>query len=400
MYRKLIVNVADHETRVALIEDGKLFEAAELSHQTNSLPEICGRICPQDRLCEGACTLNDGFGAVSIGAIEKYITDEAFKQGWRPDLSHVKPTDKRVAIVGAGPAGLGGAVYGASEGLRTVVIDKDAAWRARSSGLGVVPRGRTAVTNYPAFMDLVKRQLDRDYQAEDLNSEGLRIFTTMDPWVQNTAEANVVERLTELEKQRRLPQGKLEVGAVIATPLDGEVLAVIGGREAAYEGFNRALDATRQIGSLVKPAVYLAALSQPARFTLTTLVDDREVDMQLPGGQRWQPQNYDRQVYGPVPLHEALARSLNIPAVKALYIAGIDDTIDLAHRLGITTLNDRNRYGLSLVLGGRALAKCVRSASLVTKSWLSVSSTTTRTTFGLQLRSWTSPRPTRTTRTP
>jgi glutamate synthase (NADPH/NADH) small chain len=75
-----------------LIADGKLFEAAELSHKTNSLPEVCGRICPQDRLCEGACTLNDGLGAVTIGSIEKYITDEALKQGWRPDLSHVKPT--------------------------------------------------------------------------------------------------------------------------------------------------------------------------------------------------------------------------------------------------------------------------------------------------------------------
>ena len=90
-----------------LIEEGNLFEAAELSHKTNSLPEVCGRICPQDRLCEGACTLNDGLGAVTIGAIEKYITDEAFKAGWKPDMSNVQASGKRVAIVGAGPAGLG-----------------------------------------------------------------------------------------------------------------------------------------------------------------------------------------------------------------------------------------------------------------------------------------------------
>ena len=90
-----------------LIEEGNLFEAAELSHKTNSLPEMCGRICPQERLCEGACTLNDGLGAVTIGSIEKYITDEAFKRGWTPDMSNVRPTGKRVAIVGAGPAGLG-----------------------------------------------------------------------------------------------------------------------------------------------------------------------------------------------------------------------------------------------------------------------------------------------------
>jgi glutamate synthase (NADPH/NADH) small chain len=106
-----------------LIERGRLFEAAELSHQTNSLPEICGRVCPQDRLCEGACTLNDGFGAVSIGNIERYITDEAFKQGWRPDMSNVTDTGKRVAIVGAGPAGLAAADVLAREGIRSVVYD-------------------------------------------------------------------------------------------------------------------------------------------------------------------------------------------------------------------------------------------------------------------------------------
>lgn len=107
-----------------LIAEGKLFEAAELSHRTNSLPEVCGRICPQDRLCEGACTLNDGHGAVSIGAIEKYITDEALRQGWKPDLSAVRPTGKRVAVVGAGPAGLGCADILVRNGVHPVVYDR------------------------------------------------------------------------------------------------------------------------------------------------------------------------------------------------------------------------------------------------------------------------------------
>ena len=100
-----------------------MFEAAELSHQTNSLPEICGRVCPQDRLCEGACTLNDGIGAVNIGNIERYITDEAVKQGWRPDMSNVIDTGMRVAIIGAGPAGLGAADILAREGIHSVVYD-------------------------------------------------------------------------------------------------------------------------------------------------------------------------------------------------------------------------------------------------------------------------------------
>ena len=107
-----------------LIEENKLFEAAELSHQTNSLPEICGRICPQDRLCEGACTLNDGFGAITIGSIEKYITDEALKQGWRPDLSNVKKTNLKVGIVGAGPAGLACADVLVRNGIKPFVYDK------------------------------------------------------------------------------------------------------------------------------------------------------------------------------------------------------------------------------------------------------------------------------------
>ena len=107
-----------------LIAEGNINAAAELSHQTNSLPEICGRVCPQDRLCEGACTLNDGFGAVTIGAVEKYITDTAFAQGWRPDMSGVVSTGKQVAIVGAGPAGLACADVLTRQGIKAIVYDR------------------------------------------------------------------------------------------------------------------------------------------------------------------------------------------------------------------------------------------------------------------------------------
>ncbi len=107
-----------------LIAEGNLFEAAELSHQTNTLPEVCGRVCPQDRLCEGACTLNDGFGAVTIGSAEKYITDTALAMGWRPDLSRRVWTDKRVAVIGAGPAGLGCADVLVRAGVKPVVFDR------------------------------------------------------------------------------------------------------------------------------------------------------------------------------------------------------------------------------------------------------------------------------------
>ncbi|MGL4476612.1 MAG: FAD-dependent oxidoreductase, partial [Shewanella sp.] len=103
---------------------GRIFEAAELMHETNTLPEVCGRVCPQDRLCEGACTLNDDFGAVTIGSVEKYITDTAIAQGWRPDLSQVIARPERVAIIGAGPAGLGCADILARNGIKPVVFDK------------------------------------------------------------------------------------------------------------------------------------------------------------------------------------------------------------------------------------------------------------------------------------
>ena len=107
-----------------LISEGNIFEAAELSHRTNSLPEICGRVCPQDRLCEGACTLNDGFGAVTIGAVEKYISDTAFEMGWRPNMDDVPKTDKRVAVIGAGPAGLACADVLVRNGVTPVVYDR------------------------------------------------------------------------------------------------------------------------------------------------------------------------------------------------------------------------------------------------------------------------------------
>lgn len=107
-----------------LANEGRIFEAAELSHQTNTLPEVCGRVCPQDRLCEGSCTLNDEFGAVTIGNIERYINDKAFEMGWRPDMSGVKQTGKKVAIIGAGPAGLACADVLTRNGVKAVVFDR------------------------------------------------------------------------------------------------------------------------------------------------------------------------------------------------------------------------------------------------------------------------------------
>ncbi len=171
---------------LTLINEGKLFEAAELSHQTNSLPEMCGRICPQDRLCEGACTLNDGIGAVSIGAIEKYITDEAFKQGWKPDMSHVVRTTKRVAVIGAGPAGLSCADILVRNGVTPVVFDK----YPKIGGLltfGIPPfklekdvvEKRREIMEYMGVEFRLNTEVGRDIAFEQLTEEFDAVFLGM-----------------------------------------------------------------------------------------------------------------------------------------------------------------------------------------------------------------------------
>ena len=221
------------------------------------------------------------------------------------------------------------------------VISEGSAAVAKEKSLGVVKKKSTGQGGrYPAFMDLVKRQLRRDYQPEDLTSEGLRIFTTMDPWVQKTAENNVLKRLQKLEKQKGLPRGKLEVAAIIATPQDGEVLAVIGGRKAGYAGFNRALDATRQIGSLVKPAVYLTALQYPDRYALSTPLDDSKVVLHNRGSKSWSPSNYDHKDHGDVPLELALAKSYNQATVRLGMDIGVDRVVNTLHALGMSSEPD------------------------------------------------------------
>ena len=171
---------------LTLINAGKLFEAAELSHRTNSLPEMCGRICPQDRLCEGACTLNDGLGAVSIGAIEKYITDEAFRLGWKPDISTIKPTGKRVAIVGAGPAGLACADILVRNGVKPVVFDR----YAKIGGLltfGIPPfklekeviEKRREIMEYMGVEFRLNTEIGRDVPFQRLTEEFDAVFLGM-----------------------------------------------------------------------------------------------------------------------------------------------------------------------------------------------------------------------------
>lgn len=198
----------------------------------------------------------------------------------------------------------------------------------RNAGMGL--------SNYPAFLDLVFRQLRRDYQEEDLRNEGLRIFSTLDPLVQQIAEKTLAEQLVQLEQRFKLAEGWLDGAVVVSVPQTGEVAAVIGSRKSGFEGFNRALDAKRPIGSLFKPAIYLTALEKPEAYTLSTLLDDEPLQFQEAGmASVWEPQNYDRQFHGAVPLWQALAYSYNVSSARLGLEIGVKPVLQTAQRLGV-----------------------------------------------------------------
>ena len=205
---------------------------------------------------------------------------------------------------------------------------------AKAAPLGVTPQAPSGASPYPAFLDLVQRQLRAEYRDEDLRSEGLQIFTTLDVATQTSAETALRERLKTLERTRGLPDNGLEGAVVITNTDNGEILALVGGRNARFAGFNRALDAQRQIGSLIKPVVYLAALTHPDRYTLGTLIDDSELVIK-DAGREWRPLNYDKAYHGRVTLQKALAESYNLPVVRVGLDIGVANVVATAKRLGV-----------------------------------------------------------------
>jgi penicillin-binding protein 1B len=201
--------------------------------------------------------------------------------------------------------------------------------------LGVVGDAGATAATYPAFVDLVKRQLASHYPEEDLTNEGLRIFTTLEPRAQEALEKRLTEGLPALEKGRKMKPGTLEGAGVITSVEDGKVLALVGGREVRYPGFNRALDARRPIGSLAKPFVYLAALMQPDRYNLATTLPDEPVEIESPPGVKWAPQNYDKLPHGPVPLFYALAQSYNLATVHLGLDIGVTNVREIMRASGM-----------------------------------------------------------------
>ncbi len=212
-------------------------------------------------------------------------------------------------------------------------ISKEEAKAAKEAPLGL--EKNTGIL-YPAFFELVRRQLNEYFNKKDLklHSQGLQIVTTLDPIIQKAAEKAMVEGLEKLEGKHRNAQD-LQGAMIVVGSQNGEVLAIVNGKTTHSIGFNRPLDAERQIGSLVKPAIYLAALEQSKRYNLTTPIDDTPYQLKMKSGKIWKPKNYGGRSHGQVPLYRALARSYNLATIHLGMGLGLDKITDTLKRLGL-----------------------------------------------------------------
>ncbi|MFT4776800.1 MAG: penicillin-binding protein 1B [Oleispira sp.] len=201
----------------------------------------------------------------------------------------------------------------------------------------VAKSGRAGQREYPAFIQLVKRQLQADYRLQDLQNTGLRIFTTLDPWLQHATEKSVQQHVARLEKRAGFTKPTLEAAAVVTSVDGAEVRAIVGSRRVQYFGFNRALDAQRSIGSLAKPAVYLTALAS-GRYNWSSIIDDKAVSVAGQDGSLWQPQNYDKKDHGKVFMVDAMAKSLNQATARLGMKIGISQVVETFGRLGVEKL--------------------------------------------------------------
>jgi penicillin-binding protein 1B len=213
------------------------------------------------------------------------------------------------------------------------LIDPKAAEAAAAAPLGLKPPGGSYV---PAYLDLVRRHLKRDYAEADLAAAGLAVYTSFDAHAQAAAERALSVNLKRLDAASRIRGSHLEGAVIVAEPNSGDVVAVVGGREFGTDGFNRALDASRSIGSLVKPAVYLTAL-ETGRYNAATVIEDAPFELKLSDGSIWAPQNFEHDVNGPVPMARALAESMNLATAKLGLELGLPAVSDTLQRLGLGT---------------------------------------------------------------
>ncbi|WP_239990351.1 penicillin-binding protein 1B [Ignatzschineria cameli] len=218
------------------------------------------------------------------------------------------------------------------------LLSEEDAIIVKAEPLKILENPPPAKTRFPAFIELVYKQLKEQYSADQLNSGGLRIFTTLDPIVQNYAEQSVMSTLSRIEKDRGLTPNILQGSIVIAKNNTGEIAAIVGDRNVRQAGFNRALNTNRPIGSLVKPFVYLRALEEPSRYSLATPLDDASPINLVISGKTWSPNNYDRRLHGWVPLITALAKSYNLPVIRVGMDIGVENVVDTLYRLGVNPI--------------------------------------------------------------
>ena len=215
------------------------------------------------------------------------------------------------------------------------IVKAEDARAAAKRPLGVTTRASGAY--YPAYLDFVRRTLRRDYHEQDLTEAGLRIYTSLEPRAQDNAERALERELARLDHQKKYPDAKLEGAVVVTSPQSGDVIAIVGSRNVGYDGFNRALDARRSMGSLVKPFIYLTAL-ETGRYNAATVVQDAPLVIKLANGKEWRPVNFTKQTYGPVPVVRALADSLNLATVGVGVDVGLPKIVETLGRFGLERL--------------------------------------------------------------
>ena len=211
------------------------------------------------------------------------------------------------------------------------LIDDATESRAAAMPLGLRPPGGNYV---PAYLDLVRRNLKRDYAEADLAAAGLSVYTSLDPRAQAAAERALTQNLKRLDAASKVKDDHLDGAVIVTEPGSGDVIAVVGGRDVGNGGFNRALDARRPIGSLVKPAIYLTAL-ESGNYTAATVIEDAPIALKLSDGSTWSPENFEHQFYGQVPLARALADSMNAATVKLGLELGLPKVADTLQKLGL-----------------------------------------------------------------
>jgi len=233
------------------------------------------------------------------------------------------------------------------------VLEPAKATLASEGPLGVVADPVSGVGAYPSFVELVRQQLKINYPEDVIRSEGLVIHSTLDPQIQDTVESSVDTRLQDLQVGLSAEDIELQSAVVVTDIGHGEVLALTGGRTKDYGGFNRAIHAQRPIGSLIKPVVYLTALSMPETYTLATYLEDEPFTLELQNDESWSPRNYDRTYHGQVLLRDALVYSYNVSTARLGLTIGLQPIIHTLHNLGYTKTVDQFP---SLLLGAIELS--------------------------------------------